>query len=126
MKKKVHSLNVFDLVKKKDLKFMGISDASEGAFSNESDANLAEWSAKHLVDYTAEDHAPSEAALLIGVLVKKIKPYQCESCQRSTWFGNPIALQVKHRNGKNKECQPGNLVVFCCNCAGVREQASTV
>ena len=40
----------------------------------------------------------------------------CESCGLSEWLGKPIALEVHHRDGNNKNNDVENLELLCPNC----------
>lgn len=40
----------------------------------------------------------------------------CARCEESIWLGEPIALQVDHKDGNHKNCRPENLWLLCPNC----------
>ena len=44
------------------------------------------------------------------------KPNRCESCGMSKWLGEPIKLELHHKNGNNSDNRLENLVVLCPNC----------
>ena len=48
---------------------------------------------------------------------KKLKGINhCEICGIKEWLGNPIALEIHHRNGVNTDNRLENLIVLCPNC----------
>jgi hypothetical protein len=40
----------------------------------------------------------------------------CYECGLTEWRGKPIALQLEHRNGDNRDHRIGNLCLLCPNC----------
>lgn len=40
----------------------------------------------------------------------------CNKCGNSTWMGEPLSLEVDHKNGDNKDHTRSNLEALCPNC----------
>lgn len=54
-----------------------------------------------------------------GVLNKpliKIRGHQCECCKNTEWLGQPITLQVHHKDGDKTNNTLENLQLLCPNC----------
>ena len=46
----------------------------------------------------------------------KLKECKCEKCNQSDWFGDPIPLELHHKDGNNKNNNLDNLEILCSNC----------
>ncbi len=46
--------------------------------------------------------------------------WSCELCEQSTWFGNPIPLEIDHINGFANNNTPDNLRLLCPNCHAIQ------
>ncbi len=54
---------------------------------------------------------------LRGRLLKEgVKQHQCENCGLAEWCGQPIPLELHHRNGINNDHRLSNLHLLCPNC----------
>jgi hypothetical protein len=47
---------------------------------------------------------------------EKIKDEICEQCLNTEWMGQPIPLELEHRNGVNTDHRIENLLILCPNC----------
>lgn len=61
-----------------------------------------------LVGVTVSGHVRSHLLKMCGGA--------CERCNTSIWLGNPILLQVDHKDGDYRNCSPQNLWMICPNC----------
>jgi hypothetical protein len=50
------------------------------------------------------------------LLKEKVKEYKCESCKGAKWMGEPIPLELHHKDGCNNNHKLYNLMILCCNC----------
>lgn len=55
------------------------------------------------------------------LLAEGIKNHICESCGLSEWKDNPIALELHHLNGNNRDNRLENLMLLCPNCHALTE-----
>jgi 5-methylcytosine-specific restriction endonuclease McrA len=42
--------------------------------------------------------------------------FKCSSCRNTDWMGKPIAIELEHINGNNKDNRIENLTFLCPNC----------
>ena len=45
-----------------------------------------------------------------------LKPYRCESCGLKEWLGNPIPLELHHKDGDRTHNELSNYELLCPNC----------
>jgi hypothetical protein len=50
------------------------------------------------------------------IVLLQERGYCCESCGLAEWLGDPIPLELEHRDGNNKNNQKENLLLLCPNC----------
>lgn len=54
--------------------------------------------------------------LKIRLVRNNLKVYRCEICGITTWNGEPLSLQLHHKNGKHNDNRLTNLQILCPNC----------
>jgi hypothetical protein len=57
-----------------------------------------------------------KASLLRRGLIESNIEYKCSECGISEWNGNPLTLEVDHKNGDWSDCTLENLRFLCPNC----------
>lgn len=73
------------------------------------------WTAgKRLKDWS--DY--SRAAHIKPHLIKE-RGHRCEHCKREEWFGEPIPLEIHHKDGERTNNLVTNLELRCCNCHAI-------
>lgn len=50
------------------------------------------------------------------ILEEGIKAHKCENCGLETWLGNPIPLEVHHKDGNKNHNELSNYELLCPNC----------
>lgn len=50
------------------------------------------------------------------LIKSKIKEHCCEHCGNVMWQGEPIPLELSHKNGLNDDHRLENLEILCPNC----------
>lgn len=50
------------------------------------------------------------------LIKEKIFDCKCYNCQRETWLGEQIPLELHHINGDNKDNSLSNITLLCPNC----------
>ncbi len=52
----------------------------------------------------------------LRILRDGLKPHQCEKCKKKRWNGQPIPLDLHHKNGNRQDNRPLNIELLCPNC----------
>ena len=55
-------------------------------------------------------------ALRKRLLREGVFKHECSVCFNTEWLGNPIALELEHKNGDNRDHRLENLTLLCPNC----------
>lgn len=50
------------------------------------------------------------------ILQEEIKPHKCECCGMTEWLGNPIPLELHHKDGDKTHNELSNYELLCPNC----------
>lgn len=50
------------------------------------------------------------------ILEEGIKPHKCDCCGLETWLGNPIPLELHHKDGDRTHNELSNFELLCPNC----------
>lgn len=70
-----------------------------------------------LNEILVENSTYTNSNLLKNRLLKEnLKEYKCECCKLTEWMGQPIKLELHHRNGDNFNHLLENLELLCPNC----------
>lgn len=75
------------------------------------------------IDYAKKDFVKSH--LLREKLIRDgIKEYKCELCGLSEWQGQPIPLELHHKDGNHYNNELDNLQILCPNCHALQPNNS--
>lgn len=69
-----------------------------------------------LEEYLIEGRLVQTNGLKRRLLQEGIKEARCERCERDSWNGQPIPLELDHVNGRRDDNRLQNLRVLCPNC----------
>lgn len=50
------------------------------------------------------------------ILDEGLKPHKCECCGLTEWLGNPIPLELHHKDGDKNHNEFDNYALLCPNC----------
>lgn len=69
-----------------------------------------------LSDYLENKFPIQSNKLRKRLLKEKVFTHQCSSCNRKTWLGKQIPLELDHIDGNNNDNRIENLRLLCPNC----------
>ena len=69
-----------------------------------------------IADLFASDTPRGRWNLKRRLLQAGLKEHRCEECGVSDWRGQPLALELHHRNGVRDDNRLANLAILCPNC----------
>lgn len=74
-----------------------------------------------VAEYLTNNKQIKSSVLKEKLFREKIKPQKCEKCGRVTWMGQPIPLELHHKNGDHADNDLDNLEILCPNCHAFTE-----
>lgn len=75
------------------------------------------WSPKiPISDLLKENTYYQSHKLKLRLIKEGYKEHKCENCNKTEWLGNPIPLELEHKNGINTDNRIENLSLLCPNC----------
>ena len=77
-------------------------------------------SASDILKVTDSPHR-EHANKLRRALIEIGRPYECATCEISSWQGKPLTLEVDHLNGNWHDNREDNLRFLCPNCHSLTE-----
>lgn len=63
-----------------------------------------------------ENSSYNKHSLRKRLIKEQLIPYQCKCGNVGEWLGEPLTLQLEHKNGDNKDNRLCNLEFLCPNC----------
>ena len=69
-----------------------------------------------LEDYLANSTDIQTNKVRKKILEENIKAHKCECCGLETWLGQPIPLEVHHKDGDRSHNELSNFELLCPNC----------
>lgn len=70
----------------------------------------------NLQDYLINSPDVQTNKVRIKLLKEGYKEYRCECCGNTEWMGQPIPLEVHHRDGNRNNNTIENFMLLCPNC----------
>ena len=69
-----------------------------------------------LAEYLAESADVQTNKVRKKILDEGLKPHKCECCGLTEWMGQPIPLEVHHKDGDRTHNELSNYELLCPNC----------
>jgi len=67
-------------------------------------------------DYLSNKQTITSHKLRKRLISDKIFPNECSRCHLSIWLGQPISLELEHKDGNHQNNNLDNLEILCPNC----------
>lgn len=64
--------------------------------------------------FSKRDYKISTSVLIKRI--KEIREWKCERCGLTEWMGEPLSLEIHHKDGNNYNNELDNLQILCPNC----------
>ena len=71
---------------------------------------------QNLADYLANSEDVQTNKIRHKLLTEGYKEYKCENCGLTEWMGQPIPLEVHHKDGDKHNNTLENFALLCPNC----------
>lgn len=71
---------------------------------------------RDIQDYLSNTQTIQSNKLRIRLLKEGIFEHKCSSCDNTEWLGQPISLELDHKNGNHQDNRLENLCLLCPNC----------
>lgn len=94
------------------LKLMGI----EYAGNQSGKGQIKKMASMSLTEYLANSVDIQTNKIRKKILAEGIKEHRCECCGLTTWLGQPIPLEVHHKDGDRSHNELDNFELLCPNC----------
>jgi len=66
--------------------------------------------------YLSNEFPIQSHKLRLRLLKEEVFPHKCSKCGRTEWNGEPIPLELEHKNGNHSDNTLSNLELLCPNC----------
>ena len=70
----------------------------------------------NLIEYLKNSKDIQSNKVRIRLLEEGYKEHKCENCGLTEWLGNPIPLELHHKDGNRNNNTIENFVLLCPNC----------
>ncbi len=71
---------------------------------------------RDIEEYLNNNYQISSSSLRLRLLKEKFFQPKCYSCNLTLWMGNPIPLELEHKDGNHSNNSLDNLTLLCPNC----------
>ena len=86
-------------------------------FTGQGWASGKQLPSKRPIEEYLTNKQPIQSYKLKNRLLKEgVFPQKCSNCNRKTWLGKPIPLELDHRDGNTENNNLNNLHLICPNC----------